>query len=222
MKLAVFDLDGTLVDSFADIAAAVNHVLALLGRPALATERVRQSVGRGLENLLREILPEDLQAELPRAVAQMKSYYMDHPVDRSTLYHGVNEVLDALGEKGVIRAVLSNKADPVVGRICDLLGLSERLELALGHQPGAGLKPDPAPLLGILEQFGLPPSECLVVGDGLPDWELAGAAGSPFCAVSYGIVPRERWESLGVSRIVDTLPDLLDIGIWNGRGPRAS
>lgn len=193
MKAIVFDLDGTLVDSFEDIAEAANHALGLAGFPPLATEEVKRHVGRGLENLLRDLMPESPETEIANAVATVKTYYREHPVVHSKPYPGVLEALDSLGAQSHYRAVLSNKAHSIAARIAEILGLTPRMEEVWGHKEEFPLKPDPTSLFQILENARLAPSDCVVVGDADPDLQLARNAGVQFCAVTWGMTSREEW-----------------------------
>jgi len=208
IKAVVFDFDGTLVDSFEDIARAANHSLEVLGFPTYSLEQVKRCVGRGLENLMRSLLPPGSNGILEEAVRELRRYYADHPFDYSTVYPGVSELLDWLGEHHLLRAVLSNKTDPFVQIICENLGLSTRMEEIHGHRDEFPLKPDPASLNWILSRHGISPCDTLMVGDHLPDLELSQRAGTQFCAVTYGILSREQWEQTGVQWIVDSAAGL--------------
>lgn len=211
IRLVVFDLDGTLVDSFEDIAAAANFALTDLGLAPLSTSEIKSHVGRGLENLLRGLLPLERLGEVARALELTKAYYAKHPADFSTVYPGGEAVLENLGRLGVVRGVLSNKADLLVQAIVASLNLENLLEEVWGHRTPFPLKPDPASLLDILDRRGLVPDQCLVVGDGLPDMELAANAGAQFLAVNYGIVTRGQWEDQGV---MDSVDSLNAVGEW--------
>ncbi len=208
IKAVVFDFDGTLVDSFEDIAHAANHSLAALGFPTYPVEQVKRCVGRGLENLMRALLPADSNGILEEAVRELRRYYAGHPSDYSTTYPGVLELLDWLGEQHLLRAVLSNKSDPFVQTISVNLGLSTRMEEIHGQREEFPLKPDPASLNWILSRHGISPEDCLMVGDHLPDLELSQSGGTQFCAVTYGILSRAEWEQTGVTWIVDSVADL--------------
>lgn len=208
MKAVIFDFDGTLVDSFEDIARAANHSLLTLGFPTYPVDEVKKCVGRGLENLMRSLLPPGTNGILDDAVRELRRYYAEHPSDYSTLYPGVPDLLDWLGKEQLLRVVLSNKANPLVQTICLNLGLSTRVEEIHGHREEFPLKPDPASLNWILTRHGISPSDCLMVGDHLPDLELSQKAGTRFCAVTYGILSRDEWLQAGVKWIVDNMVEL--------------
>lgn len=211
IKAVVFDFDGTLVDSFEDIARAANHSLATLGFPTYPVDQVKKRVGRGLENLMRSLLPPDSNGILDEAVRELRRYYADHPSDYSTTYPGVHELLDWIGEQNLLRVVLSNKTDPFVQTISSNLELSSRMEEIHGHREEFPLKPDPASLIWILSRHGIAPEDSLMVGDHLPDLELSRNAGTQFCAVTYGILSRAEWEEAGVKWIVDSAGELQEL-----------
>jgi phosphoglycolate phosphatase len=216
MNLAVFDLDGTLVDSFEDIARAANHALTRLGHEPLPTPVIQRAVGHGLGNLIRRFLPDADTGTVADAVAAVREYYQKHPADCSTTYPGIPEALDRLGEIGVRRVVLSNKIDDIVQSIAKILGLSERTDEVWGHRDGYPLKPDPASLRTILRRYGCTPEDCVVVGDAGPDADLARNAGTHFCAVTWGMTPRDCWELRPGEWIVDTPEELIPLFGWRG------
>lgn len=209
MKIAVLDLDGTLVDSFEDIARAANHALTRLGRRAQPTPVIQRAVGNGLENLIRKFLPEAENETVAEAVALVREYYREHPADHSTTYPGILATLDRLGEIGVRRVILSNKVDDVVQSIVKILGLSERTDEVWGHRDGYPLKPDPTSLRTILENYGCVPKDCVVVGDAAPDANLARNAGARFCAVTWGMTARDGWELQPGEWVIDRPEELI-------------
>jgi phosphoglycolate phosphatase len=213
LKIVIMDLDGTLVDSFEDIAAAANYALEQLDRKRRSTAEIRRHVGHGLVNLLRGLMPDSGPEGIEQAVAYVKEYYGEHPADYAVLYPGVCEALDALGEAGIIRGVLSNKMDFLVQKIADRLDLRPRVEEVWGLREGYPLKPNPQSLLDILESRGISPEECLVVGDASPDLDLARSAGARFCGVTWGTTTRENWSLQADDFLIDRMEEVVPIAL---------
>ena len=208
IQAVVFDLDGTLVDSFEDIAAAVNHAIALVGKPPLSLDTIKTKVGHGLRNLMIGLQSNESEEVIEASVRNVKAYYEEHPTDYSYLYPGALETLEQLKGLGIRTAVLSNKADSLVQKIAINLGFASAMDAVWGHREGMPLKPDPASLQTILSELGVSPQSCLIVGDATPDRQLAERAGCHFCAVSYGQTRREEWEKAGIKICVDSLREL--------------
>jgi len=185
--LAVFDLDGTLVDAFGDIRASLNHALSLHGLPGHSLEAVKGWVGDGLGVLCERALGPDNRHLHAGVLAAAREYYAAHPVDRAFMYPGARELLADLPRLGVAAIVLSNKPEPLVRAIADGLGFRRLVLEAAGARPDYPLKPDPARLDAL--RAGRPAEELVIVGDGLPDAELARRAGGRFVGVSWGVQP---------------------------------
>lgn len=202
-RLAVFDLDGTLVDSLGDLHASVNHALEALGLPPRSVAEVRGYVGEGARVLLeRSVAPRaDLVDE---ALALWRPHYEAHLLDRTRPYPGVPELL--AGASGRL-AVLTNKPGAMARRILDGLGLLGRFSEVVGGDE-APRKPDPAGLLGIVARAGLAPGDSLLVGDSLVDAATARAGGVPFVAVTWGLTSRERLAGAGATAVVDAPSEL--------------
>jgi len=214
-QLIVFDLDGTLVDTFDDIAAAANHALAALGRSTLDPALVKSYVGGGGRKLMHRCLgggddaPEDL---IDRAFESWRAYYLDHPVDFSRPYDGVAETLAQLRRMdGLSLAVLSNKADDLVQEILKRLGLAQWFDAIQGEAPSLPKKPDPALLRQLMTRFGASADTTLMVGDGEPDMDLARNAGVAAVGVGYGLLAPRRLRELGATRVVDEFPGLVAV-----------
>ncbi|MCB9767217.1 MAG: HAD family hydrolase [Candidatus Omnitrophica bacterium] len=211
IQAVIFDLDGTLVDSFEDIAHAANHALTSLGHEERSFAEIKSHVGHGLRNLLSGLVSEANSEEIDRMMELVKSYYMDHPTDFTNTYPGASEMLDRLAELGIQTGVLSNKLDSLVQKIAVDLGFADKMGAVWGHREGFPLKPDPTSLLAILAEMGVSPAECLVVGDASPDRLLARNAGTQFCGVTFGMTDRSGWEGEGVDWCVDSLEEIAEL-----------
>ncbi len=193
--LVIFDLDGTLVDAFRDIQAAVNAMLASHGYPTHDIATIRGFVGNGVVRLVERCLPPEGARHLDESVAFVRKYYEEHPADHAALYPGVKDGLQRLKAAGVKIAILSNKPHEITLVLANRLGLDRLAHLVMGEQRGIPMKPDPTTVLMIREELG---TETLsIVGDGLPDAQLARNLGARFVGVDWGIGTRGQLEEYG-------------------------
>ena len=184
-RLAIFDLDGTLVDSVDDLAASVNHALASLGLPLRSTEEVRGFIGEGARVLLARAIGPHAELVEP-ALAAWRTHYGAHLLDRTRLYPGLAEAL--AGARRTL-AVLTNKPGAMARAILDGLGLSARFAAVIGGDE-APRKPDPSGVHRLLRDLGGRAEEAVFVGDSRVDAETARNAGVPFVAVGWGLGAR--------------------------------
>ncbi len=213
--LAIFDLDGTLADTRADLASAVNRTRRALGLRAVPQARVVESVGNGLANLLERVIPErrDVPAMEKRAIWMRE--YSAHWLDETVAYPGIPEALRALRRRNWRLAVLSNKPDEATKAIVSGLGLAKFFSLVQGGAAGLPLKPDPAAVAYVVQASGYngPRTRIWIVGDNYTDLEAARAAGarSCFCRFGFGHPHAEI-----PTATVDSAEELLEniVGAW--------
>lgn len=188
MKAAIFDLDGTLVDSAPDIAHAINRLLADRGVPAQAVSFVEGFVGEGARLLVAKLydalsLPTD---DLARDVETYLAYYRERPVVDSRLYADAATALPALRDAGVLLGVCTNKPQELAEIVLDRLGLRSLMSVVVGADTTPYTKPDPRPLLHALDAMGVRPDDTVYVGDTGIDLACALAAGVRCRIVDWG------------------------------------
>ncbi len=189
--LVMFDLDGTLMDSVPDLAAAVDSMLARLGRAPAGVERVRLWVGNGSRVLVRRALAGGLEhagvsgAETDAALELFMQAYADSH-GRTTVYPGVRECLDWLAARQVPLGLITNKPSQFVAPLLAEKGLDGYFSWIVGGDTLQQQKPDPAALFWVMERAGAAPERSLFVGDSRNDVLAARAAGVPCVALSYG------------------------------------
>lgn len=193
-KLVIFDLDGTLVDTIADLGTATNAALAAKGLPQHPLDAYRNMVGNGVRKLVERAMPEPMRADDQAVDALLKlflDYYIQHVDERSHPYPGIPELLADLQAAGVQLGVASNKfqsgAEKLIGRMFPDITFAA----VLGGRPGAPLKPDPAVVNEIRTRAGVSREETLMVGDSGADLAAAEAARVACVAVSWGFRSRE-------------------------------
>jgi phosphoglycolate phosphatase len=185
VEAVVFDLDGTLVDSIADIGESINHSLKTHGYPTHEIDAYHSMVGSGLKRAMEIALPDGVELRAEHVEAMIE-YYREHPHDFARPFEGVPELLEAIREEGIPVSVLSNKHHDLSVRIVDTLfpgfpfasvqGLSERFPA----------KPDPSSLKSLVGRMGKPAQRTLFVGDTEVDHQTALAAGLTPVLVSWG------------------------------------
>lgn len=212
IKGVIFDLDGTLLNTLGDLAAAGNHVLKQRGLPAYQEEEYKLMVGNGIPRLIRRMLTgtsaRDSQEAETAAAARLPeglesavlndfmAYYEIHKQDRTAPYPGIRELLERLRQAGVKLAVVSNKADgPVKELMRQYFG--PIFTTTVGLQEGGRAKPDPASTLEAVRQLGLPKEEILYVGDSNVDMMTAQNAGLQSCGVLWGFRSEEELKKAG-------------------------
>jgi len=180
--LVLLDLDGTLVDSGADIAASLNWALKREGEPQLPEKRIIAAIGGGVPVLLdRTIGPSHPKRE--RIHAGLREHYSEHLLDRTTLYPGVRETLERIT---VARVLVTNKPEGMSKKLLAGLGVDHPFAGIYGGEGRLPRKPDPAAVLEALDRFKVANARALLVGDSGVDIATAKAAGIRSCAVTYG------------------------------------
>ena len=207
----IFDVDGTLVDSAADIHAALNHGLALAGCGGVDFEASRRLISLGLERSLETVLEQrglrPGPAELARLKAECAAFYDAHVVDETQLYPGVGETLEALRRAGATLGICTNKRPEPTARILSALGVAEYFGVLVARGTLPQSKPHPAPLLAAIRALGGNSTSAAMVGDSAVDVDCARAAGVASVAVTYGYSERPAAE-LGADLMVDRFHEL--------------
>jgi phosphoglycolate phosphatase len=209
VRTVIFDLDGTLLNTIEDLAAAGNDVCRQNGWPQHTVETYRRLVGHGIPDLVEKLSPEDCRSPLLLAATleQFSRYYGAHSMDRTVPYAGIPELLAELKEREVRLAVCSNKADEFSQAIVAhyFPGL---FDMVRGKLPGVPGKPDPAAVRDILTALGADADRTLYVGDSAVDMQTARNAGLAACGVTWGYRPREELAAEGPQFLADTAAQL--------------
>jgi phosphoglycolate phosphatase len=196
-RAILFDLDGTLVDSLDDIAAALVRALADHGLPAPTRASVRSWIGGGAKTLVERAVAPGLVAPV---LERFRAHYAAAPVVHTRVFPGLEVVLDGIAGR-VALAVVTNKPHELAVQIAAVTLARWPFAVVAGHRSGRALKPSPEPALAVAAELGVAPEECAFVGDAGTDVEAAHAAGMRSVAVTWGYRPRE--ELLGAQLVVD-------------------
>ena len=216
IKLVIFDLDGTLIDSRLDLVHSVNAALRHIGRPGLPDDVIASYVGDGAPILIQRALGGEAvdEAIVRQGLQFFLSYYREHKLDHTTVYAGVRESLAALQDgsngKPRIMAVLSNKPVGPSRAIVEALGLGAFFKQVYGGNSFATKKPDPEGARKLLEENGVNPEETVIIGDSHVDVETGRNAGLWTVGVSYGFAPHTLSEC-PPDVLVDTPHELAEV-----------
>ena len=159
IRAALFDLDGTLVDSLEDLTDAVNHIRNAFSLPPLTEDAVRLKVGKGARNLIEQVLPDVTGSDIERALGLFLKFNKQHIADKSRLYPGTVEMLHELAARGIKMAVVSNKHEELSRLILQALGIHDLFESICGGNTYPEGKPSPIPLLKVAEKLAVAPHD---------------------------------------------------------------
>jgi phosphoglycolate phosphatase len=211
IKLIIFDLDGTLVDSLADLTDTTNNMLARFSRPALAQEQVRKLVGQGARNLVERAMTGASSDEIEDALGIFLAYNDAHIADKTQLYSGVKDTLEMLHAGQREMAVISNKNVALCRKLLAVLGIDGYFGAVLGADSLPFRKPSPEPLLKLIRDFGVSAAETAMVGDSIND--IAAGSGAAVvtigCTYGYGDIS----ELAEAEFLIDRFADLAELPI---------
>ncbi len=212
LQAVVFDLDGTLIDSAAELRAALNLALAKLSRRPLVDQEVKAMIGDGIVRLTERALAATgaplTGAALDDAVEQVRVAYAGTPAP--TLYDGARDILELLAGHGIALALCTNKPIDATRRILAQLDLAGCFQAVAGGDSYPLKKPDPMPVQGLLAELGVAPDAAVMVGDSTNDITAGRAAGLATIAVSYGYSVTAPQE-LGADCLIDTLAQIATV-----------
>jgi phosphoglycolate phosphatase len=208
IKIIIFDLDGTLVDSSVDICNALNYAIEGTGIKPVSVARTITLIGEGISRLFEKLLEEKkYNGDKEALISRYLDHYTAHIIDNTSLYPGVKETLEALGDYR--KVVITNKREESSAKILEALGIAKHFDFIAGSDTTPGKKPSPVPIQFVLEKFGLEPADAVIVGDSTYDIDAGRAAGITTIAVTYGYRPRHELQK--AHYLVDRMPDVVPI-----------
>ena len=212
-KLIIFDLDGTLLNTVADIAVSTNYALTKCGFPTHETPDYRFLVGNGINSLFQKALPEGFKTEENILLLRKHflEYYGAHSAELTEPYEGIPELLERLQNAGLQMAVASNKYQEATEKLVKHFFPNIKFTAVFGHREGISVKPDPTIVYDILVIARVEKSEVLYVGDSGVDMQTAQNAQIDACAVTWGFRPRSEMEAFSPNYFVDEPKEILDI-----------
>lgn len=210
-KLIIFDLDGTLLNTIADLAQSTNYALSKLDYPTHPEEAYNFMVGNGINKLLERALPEKERTEenILRIRKEFIAHYSSHNMEKSAPYPGITILLEKLQQKGYLLAVASNKYQSATTELVAHYFPQIKFTTVLGQREGIAPKPNPSIVYDILQSTGVSKEEVLYVGDSGVDMQTAINSEVTSCGVTWGFRPRAELESFNPDFIVDNADQIL-------------
>ena len=210
-KLAIFDLDGTLLDTVADLANATNQALAKCGYPTHPIEAYYQFVGNGINKLFARALPKEASTEenILRIRSLFIPYYNEHNADASRPYPGIVSLLLQLQREGIKIAVASNKYQQATEKLVRHFFPDICFAAVYGQRDGIPIKPDPTIVNDILQATGISPVDTIYIGDSGVDMQTALNAGVDSIGVTWGFRGEEELRQFGACHIVHSTDEIL-------------
>lgn len=209
-KLAIFDLDGTLLDTLDDLTDSVNHALEEFVFPTRTTAEIRSFIGNGAKMLISRAVPDGTDEATTLAVLNSYSeWYKTHSEIKTKPYDGIMDMLCELKKRGVRLALLSNKPDSAVQTL-NKRYFDGIFDFAAGERAGIPRKPAPDAIFGLLKELGFDSTDAVYIGDSDVDIEVADNAGMNCISVCWGFQDREHLEERGAKRIASTAAELFD------------
>lgn len=207
-SLAVFDLDGTVLDTLGDLAVSTNFALKEYGLPLRSVDEVRCFVGNGIRLLIERAVPEGTDASVTDGVFEtFKRHYALHCADTTRAYDGIYGLLRDLLAAGVKTAVVSNKADFAVKELCGRY-FDGLFDIAVGEREGIRRKPAPDSLLEVMKSLSVAPEQTVYIGDSDVDIMTAENSGTHCVSVTWGFRDRDFLLSHGAYDLADTVEEL--------------
>lgn len=212
MKTAIFDLDGTLLNTLGDLCDSVNCAIVPRGFPAVDEELTRQRVGNGVRRLVERCIPEEKRTEamIDECLDDFRTAYNERMMNRTQPYDSIVDMLKKLREQGVSIGVMSNKYDFAAKALVRHY-FGDLVQLTLGERPGIPRKPDPASTLELMHELGGVPETTLYIGDSSTDMQTACNAGLMAIGVMWGFRSPEELEETGASALVAAPAELLPL-----------
>ena len=220
-RLAIFDLDGTILDTLEDLADALNEALRAFGYPPVTLAQARARIGSGIRRMVELSVPETVpDQEIDAIRDRLAEYYHQHCCDKTRPYPGIPEALRILRERGVKSAVVSNKIDSVVQILCGTF-FPDLLDYSAGEKAGIRKKPEPDMVQAALDALQADAADAVYVGDSDVDIRTAANAGLASIIVTWGFRDRQYLMEQGAERTADTVTEMLELILGGHTDPDA-